>query len=46
MLRAALDHYSKSALENIDLKDFDLIILSGMGSSFNAAYPTFIELPQ
>ena len=44
MLRAALDHYSKSALEKIDLKDFDRIILSGMGSSFNAAYPAFIEL--
>ena len=43
-LRAALDHYSKSALEAIHLADFDRIILSGMGSSYNAAYPTLIQL--
>jgi glucosamine--fructose-6-phosphate aminotransferase (isomerizing) len=44
MLRAALDHYSKSTLATIDRQDFDRIILSGMGSSFNAAYPALIEL--
>src|SRR6266487_1627838 len=43
-LRNALDRYSKTPLANINLADFDRIILSGMGSSFNAAYPAFIEL--
>ncbi len=43
-LRTALNKFSKSALEKINLADFDRIILSGMGSSFNAAYPAFIEL--
>jgi len=43
-LRAALNNFSKSALEKINLADFDRVILSGMGSSFNAAYPAFIEL--
>jgi glucosamine--fructose-6-phosphate aminotransferase (isomerizing) len=43
-LRAALDHYSKSTLATIDFQDFDRIILSGMGSSYNAAYPALIEL--
>ena len=44
ILRGALDHYSKAALEKINLRDFDRIILSGMGSSYNAAYPAWIEL--
>src|SRR6266498_1194243 len=44
ILRTALDKYSKEALEKIQLADFDRIILSGMGSSYNAAYPAFIEL--
>ena len=43
-LRAALDHYSTSALDKINLAEFDRIILSGMGSSYNAAYPALIEL--
>jgi len=43
-LRAALDQYSKTALETIRLSEFDRIILSGMGSSYNAAYPALIEL--
>lgn len=38
-LRHALDNYSTSLLEKIKLSDFDRIILSGMGSSYNAAYP-------
>ena len=42
-LRAALDHYSNSSLQNIDLADFDRIIISGMGSSCYAAYPALIE---
>jgi glucosamine--fructose-6-phosphate aminotransferase (isomerizing) len=43
-LRAALEHYSTSAPENIDLADFDRIMISGMGSSCYAAYPAFIQL--
>lgn len=43
-LRDALDRYSKDALKNIRLSDFDRILLSGMGSSYNAAYPALIEL--
>ena len=39
-----LDNYSKAALDKIDLAEFDRIIISGMGSSFNAAYPALIEL--
>jgi len=31
-------------LEKVNLADYDHIILSGMGSSFNAAYPAFIKL--
>jgi glucosamine--fructose-6-phosphate aminotransferase (isomerizing) len=44
VLRAALDNHSKAALEKINLADFDRIILSGMGSSYFAAYPALIEL--
>jgi glucosamine--fructose-6-phosphate aminotransferase (isomerizing) len=43
-LRAALDNYSNAALDEINLTEFDRIILSGMGSSFNAAYPAWMEL--
>ena len=43
-LRAALDHHSNTSLQNIDLADFDRIIISGMGSSCYAAYPALIEL--
>jgi len=43
-LREAVEKYSTSSLEKINLIDFDRVILSGMGSSFNAAYPAFIRL--
>jgi glucosamine 6-phosphate synthetase-like amidotransferase/phosphosugar isomerase protein len=43
-LRNALDNYSKSALQNVHLEDYDRIIVSGMGSSYNAANPAWIEL--
>jgi glucosamine--fructose-6-phosphate aminotransferase (isomerizing) len=43
-LRSALKNYSTSALQNINLEDYDRIILSGMGSSYYAAYPALIEL--
>jgi glucosamine--fructose-6-phosphate aminotransferase (isomerizing) len=43
-LREALTSYSKSAIEKVNLADFDRIIMSGMGSSCYAAYPAFIEL--
>ena len=45
-LRTALENYSTSTLEQIKLADFDRVILSGMGSSYNAAYPALIELAQ
>jgi glucosamine--fructose-6-phosphate aminotransferase (isomerizing) len=43
-LRTALETYSLSALEKINLAEFDRIIISGMGSSSYAAYPALIEL--
>lgn len=43
-LRAALEKYSLSALERINLAEFDRLIISGMGSSYYAAYPALIEL--
>jgi len=43
-LRDALEHDATSALEEIDLAQFDRIIISGMGSSCYAAYPALIEL--
>lgn len=43
-LRNTLGSYSTSALEKIELQNFDRIILSGMGSSYYAAYPALIEL--
>ena len=45
-LRAALENYSISRLENINPAKFDRIIISGMGSSCYAAYPALIELSQ
>lgn len=45
-LREALTNYSSSALHTINLAEFDRVILSGMGSSYYAAYPAFIELSQ
>jgi glucosamine--fructose-6-phosphate aminotransferase (isomerizing) len=43
-LRRALESHSSSPLTSLNLVEFDHIILSGMGSSFYAAYPAFIEL--
>jgi glucosamine--fructose-6-phosphate aminotransferase (isomerizing) len=43
-LRTALEMYSSSVLEKINLVEFDRIIISGMGSSCYAAYPALIEL--
>src|SRR5512141_1361238 len=43
-LRHALDNYSTTLLEKIKLSDFDRVIISGMGSSYNAAYPSLIQL--
>ena len=43
-LRRALETYSFSALELINLTEFDRVIISGMGSSSYAAYPALIEL--
>jgi glutamine---fructose-6-phosphate transaminase (isomerizing) len=43
-LRDALTNYSTAALEKINLADFDRIIISGMGSSYYAAYPALVEL--
>ncbi len=45
-LRAALDLYSRSTLEQIRLADYDRIIISGMGSSYYASYPAVIQLAQ
>jgi glucosamine--fructose-6-phosphate aminotransferase (isomerizing) len=46
VLLTALERYSSSALENINLAEYDRIIISGMGSSCYAAYPALIELSQ
>src|SRR5215208_6251972 len=43
-LRQALENFSTAELKKLNLADFDRIILSGMGSSYNAAYPALIEL--
>ena len=43
-LRTALEKVSLAALQEINLADIDRIIISGMGSSFSAAYPAQIEL--
>lgn len=43
-LRNALEHYAIPALEQIKLESFDRVILSGMGSSYYAAYPALMEL--
>jgi glutamine---fructose-6-phosphate transaminase (isomerizing) len=43
-LREALTEFSTAALDRINLADFDRVIISGMGSSYFAAYPGWIEL--
>jgi glucosamine--fructose-6-phosphate aminotransferase (isomerizing) len=43
-LDTAVRNYSTSYLKNIDLADFDRVIISGMGSSYYAAYPALVEL--
>lgn len=43
-LRAALDHYSEEPLQSLHLSEYDRILISGMGSSYFAAYPALIEL--
>jgi fructoselysine-6-P-deglycase FrlB-like protein len=46
--REALRNYSPGRLhiihERLQRGDFDRILLSGMGSSYNAAYPALIQL--
>ena len=41
-LQVALKNYTASMLEKIDLADFDRVIISGMGSSYYAAYPALV----
>ena len=47
-LRNAVENFSTSSLiqitERIQKGVFDRIIITGMGSSFNAAYPAYIQL--
>ncbi|MEW5869880.1 MAG: SIS domain-containing protein [Chloroflexota bacterium] len=47
-LREALDHYPLAALEPIlrglNEQAFDRILMAGMGASFNAAYPAYLQL--
>ena len=43
-LRLALEKYSISLLRDIDLSEYDRIVISGMGSSYYAAYPAVIQL--
>jgi hypothetical protein len=43
-LRDALNNYSVSTLAGINTSDFDCILVSGMGLSYNAAYPVLIQL--
>ena len=43
-LRRALDSYSTLLLEKVNLADYDRIMISGMGSSYYAAYPALIQL--
>lgn len=47
-LRAALEHYPAEKIEPLRVRlqagDFDRIVLTGMGSSFNAAYPAWLRL--
>jgi glucosamine--fructose-6-phosphate aminotransferase (isomerizing) len=45
-LQEAVRNYSSSALEKVNLADFDRVIISGMGSSYYAAYPALMELAQ
>jgi hypothetical protein len=47
-LRGALENYPAEQLQPLRSRllkgDFDRIVLSGMGSSLNAAYPTWFDL--
>ncbi len=47
-LRQALDHYSADQLEPLRARlqhgDFNRIVLTGMGSSYNSAYPAWLNL--
>jgi glucosamine--fructose-6-phosphate aminotransferase (isomerizing) len=47
-LRAALEHYPAEQIEPLRARllrgDFSRIVLTGMGSSFNAAYPAWLKL--
>lgn len=47
-LRDALANYSPQIMDRIHVRlqhgDFDRIIITGMGSSYNASYPAFIQL--
>jgi glutamine---fructose-6-phosphate transaminase (isomerizing) len=47
-LRSLLNNYPRQTLddlyERLKRSEFDRIIMTGMGSSFNAAYPAFIRL--
>lgn len=47
-LRKAVDNFSVHALESIRQRlndgEFDRIIITGMGASYNAAYPAYLEL--
>lgn len=47
-LREALKNYPAKQIEDVRVKiqrgDFDRIVMTGMGSSFNAAYPAWLNL--
>lgn len=47
-LRNAVENFSTSSLiqitERIQRNEFDRIIITGMGASYNAAYPAYLEL--
>lgn len=47
-LRAAVKNFSTAALaqivERLQSGDFDRIVVTGMGSSYNAAYPAYLQL--
>lgn len=47
-LRAALTNFSSIALQplavRLDQREFDRVIITGMGASYNAAYPAYLRL--
>ena len=43
-LRDALANYAGTVLDRLNLREFDRILISGMGSSCYAAYPALIQL--